>query len=493
MNRTRHIIWLVIKGVITAGLIALQFFVHSPLYHTLLALVAVLLWLPDVMRLLRRPLGPWRWLCVLLPAGIATLMGFMLPRRSFDATQRLNMLVVRGDSLAEPSSKAYLMQCLLPEQELCRQKATADSLNSAFRPTMSGKVAQRFTGEQPVYIIQPAHVEPGMKYHLVAITQDSADCRRSDLTRLSALNDCIVVKLGARNTSGKYTPADLDLLTDRIIPDLKKRGLATDSCMMTLIDTTPDGVLANAASQREGRQWRNIVWWNAQPDTTSSITAHARLVLAGNIKDHDQAYALWHDRELDVDLIKTGDYNDALEQIHHIIDGTSPVAQSRLQRAIAEATERGFDEQYVMFVDYTIPSGKFRFFVYDYLHRRYAVMSKCGHGCGPGNTNERPIFSNAPGSCCASLGDLAVLDIIAMPKNGRIAILIDGLDPTNDNALGRGLMIHGGMKSEGEIYPEYIQIGSLSEGCVALSDIPFAYTVAIRTATEKPILLQAYD
>lgn len=493
MNRTRNTIWLVVKAIITIALIALQFFVHSPLYHAVSALVAVLLWTPDMMRLIYRRFGPLRWLFLLVPIAIATIAGFMLPRRGFDASQRLNMMVMRGNTLTEPSAKSYLMQCLVPEQELIQQTATGDTLNGIFRPAMSGKVAQRLGNEQPVYIIQPAQVDSGMKYHLVAITQDSADCRRIDMSRLNALDDCIVVTLGARDTAGKYTTADLDALTKHIIPALKQRGLATDSCMMTLIDTTPDGVLANAAARQKGRQWRNIVWMNAHADTTDTIVAHARLVLAGNNKDYEDAYECWRDNGYETDLLEADKPDEALALIHQIIDGTSPVSQSRLERALDIVDERDLNEQYVMFVDYSIPSGKFRFFIYDYEHKRYAVISKCGHGCGPGNTDERPIFSNEPGSCCASLGNFEVQNIIAMPKNGRIAILIDGLDPTNDNAKGRGLMIHGGMKKEGEIYPEYIHIGILSEGCVALSDIPFAYTVAIKSGTDDDILLQAYD
>ena len=435
-----------------------------------------------------RLLGRVWWLYWLLPVGVMVAMGFMLPRRTYQPEKRLNMLVLDKGHLRTPDTRGYLMQCLVPENDLLQRGQSRE----LWRPPMSGKVAQRLAGERPVYIQQPAQVQPGMKYHLVVVTEQASGCGRDYERELEDLNNCIVVTLGAADTSGRYASSDLSLVTRRVIPSLKHLGLAIDSCMLTLVDATPEGVLANAALGVPGRQWRNIVWWNARPDTTVSVAAHARLVLTGNQASYGDVYACWRDRGLEADVLPARSMSEAMKVITDITSGELPVSSSRLELAHQKALSLGYNEQYVMFVDYSIPSGKHRFFIYDYLHRRYAVISKCAHGCGPGNTEERPFFSNEPGSCSASLGDFAVKDVRAMYKNGRIAIDIDGLDPTNDKALDRGLMIHGGMKREGEIYPEYIQLGTISEGCVALSDIPFSHTATIRSYSPTDILLQAY-
>ena len=492
MIRLRHPIRFAVKVLLTLGLCALQFFVHSPFWHAALGLVVLLLWSPELMRLLDRVMGRWRWLFLLLPLGVVTTMGFMLPRRAFDANHRINMLVLQNGQLSEPSWSSYFQQCLVPEGELLGRHATVDSINGVFRPAMSGLVSQHFAGERPVYIITPEHMLPDMKYHVVAVTGDNKETG-IDYQRLFArLSNNIVVTLAPRGTNGSFTPADLSLLTRSVIPGLKQLGLKTDSCMMTLVDTSPNGVLAQEAARTPGRQWRNIVWVGAKVDSTLEVAAHARLVLTGNRPSYRDVYQHWRDLGLDTDWLQAATLTQALPLIANVVDGIAPVATSRLERAHAMAIAREFNEQYVMFVDYSIPSGKYRFFIYDYNNHRYIVQSKCGHGCGPGNTDEQPVFSNDFGSCCASLGDFAVLDVRAMFKNGRIAIDLEGLDPTNNNARDRGLMIHGGMKREGEIYPEYLHIGILSEGCVALSDIPFAYTATLREYSDKHILLQAY-
>ena len=66
--------------------------------------------------------------------------------------------------------------------------------------------------------------------------------------------------------------------------------------------------------------------------------------------------------------------------IEQVLSGNNRVSQSRLENTHAEALQLGMDERFAMFVDYTIPSGKNRFFVYDYDLNRIVLQSRCAHG-----------------------------------------------------------------------------------------------------------------
>ena len=69
----------------------------------------------------------------------------------------------------------------------------------------------------------------------------------------------------------------------------------------------------------------------------------------------------------------------------------------------------GYSTDYYILVDFSKPSGKKRFFIYD-LQRGIRVMSSyCMHGSGKGNTAAQPKFSNNPGSGFTSLGRYVIL------------------------------------------------------------------------------------
>ena len=65
---------------------------------------------------------------------------------------------------------------------------------------------------------------------------------------------------------------------------------------------------------------------------------------------------------------------------------------------------RGYSTDYYILVDFSIPSGKKRFFIYDLQRGKRVMSSYCMHGSGKGNTAAQPKFSNNPGSGCTSLG-----------------------------------------------------------------------------------------
>lgn len=152
---------------------------------------------------------------------------------------------------------------------------------------------------------------------------------------------------------------------------------------------------------------------------------------------------------------------------------------------------RGYSTEYYILVDFRIPSGKKRFFVYDLQNGRRVMSSYCMHGSGKGNTNAKPKFSNKPGSGCSSLGRYIMVGKDAKFKN---SLRLRGLDRSNYLAETRGILIHSAGKVtrfHGE--KEYIPIGSESRGCFTVSRDCVSKVMEIYkgSSNKRPVMLFA--
>lgn len=120
-------------------------------------------------------------------------------------------------------------------------------------------------------------------------------------------------------------------------------------------------------------------------------------------------------------------------------------------------------------VDFSISSGKPRFFVFE--HGRCVKKSLCAHGKGSGNTASKPIFSNEIGSGCSSLGTFEIIGRSIM-SNGYPCLVLRGLDSTNCNAYLRHIYVHPSRLvnyCKFGIYPLYLPLTDASFGCFAIS------------------------
>jgi hypothetical protein len=143
-------------------------------------------------------------------------------------------------------------------------------------------------------------------------------------------------------------------------------------------------------------------------------------------------------------------------------------ARAGLQRARARIAHLDV----VAVADFSQPSSHPRFHLVDIDSGRVtSLLVAHGRGSDPAHTGWLSRFSNAPGSDCTSQGDfLTAADYVG--EHGRSMRLI-GLDPTNDNAESRGIVMH----SAQYVSPEIVRASGVlgrSEGCFALSaaDLP---------------------
>lgn len=131
------------------------------------------------------------------------------------------------------------------------------------------------------------------------------------------------------------------------------------------------------------------------------------------------------------------------------------------------------------YVDFSIPSNKKRLFFID--GNQLMFDTYCAHGSGSGRGTIAKKFSNTPDSHMSSLGVYKTLDVYTSKKFG-LARQVQGLEPTNNKANSRAIVIH---KSN---YVGAYKSGN-SWGCFA---VPNEDIDVVLELTEKGTILVAY-
>ena len=165
--------------------------------------------------------------------------------------------------------------------------------------------------------------------------------------------------------------------------------------------------------------------------------------------------------------------------------------EERAAEAYQYARRHGLNTDYALFLDYSIPSGTPRLFVWDYDRNEVVARTYVMHGIGGGSTKSEPVFSNKPGSKCSSLGRFEVT------KNHgnkiKRSYRLKGLDSSCSNAYRRGIMIHRSTWVDRWSWAEYIPLHSNScQGCVTVSSKGMNYLENLINSQSRPLLLWSY-
>jgi len=143
-------------------------------------------------------------------------------------------------------------------------------------------------------------------------------------------------------------------------------------------------------------------------------------------------------------------------------------ARAGLQRAGARVAHADV----VAVADFARASARPRFHLVDTASGRItSLLVAHGRGSDPSHSGWLSRFSNAAGSDCTSEGDfLTAANYIG--KHG-LSIRLVGLDPTNNNAESRGIVVHNAPYVSAQMAHDHGVLGR-SEGCFALSaaDLP---------------------
>ncbi|MEJ8589995.1 murein L,D-transpeptidase catalytic domain family protein [Riemerella anatipestifer] len=166
--------------------------------------------------------------------------------------------------------------------------------------------------------------------------------------------------------------------------------------------------------------------------------------------------------------------------------------QKRIKEKALVAKEyiqnKNYNQDIVMLIDYKIPSGKYRFFVYSFKADKIVDRGLVAHGSGSVNKADNTlVFSNTENSYQSSLGKFKIGNSYR-GQFGKSYRLV-GLDKSNSNALRRAIVLHSyhsipNQEINGEI--------SLSLGCPMVSHLFFNRLENYIDTSEKPILLYSY-
>lgn len=166
--------------------------------------------------------------------------------------------------------------------------------------------------------------------------------------------------------------------------------------------------------------------------------------------------------------------------------------RAKADTAKTYSEKKGMNTNYCILIDFSIHSGKNRFFVWDFKKDTVKYGGLCCHGYGQQSTQKMPVFSNVEGSYCSSLGKYRV-GARAYSKWGiNVHYKMHGLEKTNNNAFKRWIVLHSHtpMPSK-EIYPHHLPLG-WSQGCPVINDELMRKLDALFKGETKPMLLWIY-
>lgn len=140
--------------------------------------------------------------------------------------------------------------------------------------------------------------------------------------------------------------------------------------------------------------------------------------------------------------------------------------RTRAQELRQYATANQYNQRLAIMVDYSIPSGAHRLFVWDLQNDKLLYSCLVAHGRGRAQDKFAPVrFSNENGSYLSSLGRCRIAE--RYYGSYGLAYRLDGLDSTNSNVRKRCIVLHAYKTVPSiQIFPFRIVH---SQGCVMVS------------------------
>lgn len=160
-----------------------------------------------------------------------------------------------------------------------------------------------------------------------------------------------------------------------------------------------------------------------------------------------------------------------LPSVAAIAKPTSMVPSRLMEKALAAVTKHRADilhADIIAIADFGAASSKARFHLVNLVSGHTTSMLVAhGKGSDPSHTGWLHSFSNAPGSNASSQGSFLTGQHY-VGKHGQSRRLL-GLDPENNLALDRAIVIHAAGYVSDDMIKRYSKIGR-SQGCFAVSE-----------------------
>lgn len=148
--------------------------------------------------------------------------------------------------------------------------------------------------------------------------------------------------------------------------------------------------------------------------------------------------------------------------------GIRPELFQRAMAALQQHGSRIRQQDRIAIADFSLPSSRLRFHLVD-LHNGATRSMLVAHGIGsdPEHTGMLQRFSNEVNSEATSEG--AFLAANYYVGKHQLSQRLIGLDPTNNNALDRAIVIHGAWYSNSDMIAAHGKLGR-SQGCFAVGE-----------------------
>ncbi|MCK7558621.1 murein L,D-transpeptidase catalytic domain family protein [Chitinophaga sedimenti] len=153
----------------------------------------------------------------------------------------------------------------------------------------------------------------------------------------------------------------------------------------------------------------------------------------------------------------------------------------------AYAKNNDYNTHYALLIDFSLFSGAKRLVLYDLQKEKIVSTGLVAHGQGSNYLTEDVPFSNVEGSLCSSKGRYK----IGAKYYGRFgwAYKLHGLNPTNNNAYNRFVVLH-----SHACVPNYENETGIcrSDGCPTLNPAYFEEIQRVLDKEKRPVLLEIY-
>ena len=171
-------------------------------------------------------------------------------------------------------------------------------------------------------------------------------------------------------------------------------------------------------------------------------------------------------------------------------------ARQKAKQALLFCHQKGYNTQYCILIDMSLPSGVKRFMVWNFKKNTPFISGLVSHGCGNSPwsgvwSKNNPVFSNADGSHCTALGKYQVNSRAYSAWGIHVKYFLTGLESTNNKALGRQIVFHSwDAVPESEVYPNGTPEGW---GCPAISNNTMKIVDPLLRKQKKHLLLWIYN
>jgi hypothetical protein len=166
-----------------------------------------------------------------------------------------------------------------------------------------------------------------------------------------------------------------------------------------------------------------------------------------------------------------------------------PVIEAKAKQLLHYARENNMDTSVSFLIDMSLPSGKNRFYIYDFSSQKITDRALVTHGSCYESVLKGKRYSNTIGGGCTSLGKYKIGKSY-MGKFG-LAYKLYGLEESNSNAFERFVVLHShSCVPDAEVAPYPI---CLSEGCPTVSLQFLKVLSKIIDSKTRPILMEIFD